>query len=290
MGCLWEGLASFWMIMQFSCKWVTTASVPLTQPPSISRFLLNTTRAPTFRTNLSGSLSLYLWILCKSASRSGCPWWSVSSASYTTSQPSTISMQAELISVHSERVLQITTVLSSSISAIFLGWSLLFSTLVTSSSHTPILTLLSTLQRTGSVARFTSLRHRTENLLHRVVAKMSLCPTAGSWAGSPSRMTCLPPHGLPENAFLLYFLHRPSDVRNRNQSSILNSSIIRTSVFLNLATWTVPSSNEELYSISRAKQLWTVVPLIKWAATPLGASLLTTRFLDLASSISPFSR
>ena len=44
--------------MQLSVSAVTTASVPLTQPESISMFLRNTTRAPTLSTSVSGSLSL----------------------------------------------------------------------------------------------------------------------------------------------------------------------------------------------------------------------------------------
>ena len=42
--------------MQLSVSAVTTASVPLTQPESISMFLRNTTLPPTLSTSVSGSL------------------------------------------------------------------------------------------------------------------------------------------------------------------------------------------------------------------------------------------
>ncbi len=63
----------------------------------------------------------------------------------------------------------------------------------------------------------------------------------------------------PDIGFLLYFLHNPSAVRNKNQSSMLNSSITSTSVFLSLATCTVPSSRVELHSMSSEKKLRMVV-------------------------------
>ena len=70
---------------------------------------------------------------------------------------------------HSLLVLHMITVLSRSISLTSLGWTRLFNTSVTSSSHIPSQTLLRTLARMGSVARFTSRNTRTENLAHKVV-------------------------------------------------------------------------------------------------------------------------
>ena len=69
-----------------------------------------------------------------------------------------------------------------------------------------------------------------------------------------------------------------------------NSSMTITSVFRSFATWTVPFYREELQSMSNEKKLWTVLPSIRWAATPLGGSLVTTSPLDLANSMSLFKR
>ena len=63
----------------------------------------------------------------------------------------------------------------------------------------------------------------------------------------------------------------------RVQSIMLSSSIINTSVFFTRDASTVPFSNELLPDMSIFKKLWIVVPFIRDAATPLGASLVTTK-------------
>lgn len=82
--------------------------------------------------------------------------------------------------------------------------------------------------------------------------------------------------------FFANFLHSPSAVR---KSNIENSSMTSTSALRTFATWIVPLSILLLQSVSSPKKLCRVVPSMRCAATPLGASFKTTKCLDCRSSM-----
>ena len=110
------------------------------------------TRASSFR----GRCSLYLLMCSCLAERSGFLLWSVSAAVYSQLHPSSRLILCSLISLHSSRVEQMTTVvLRSKVSRSSLNTresKVEFS----SSSQVPILTFANVDVRTGSSARFTS--------------------------------------------------------------------------------------------------------------------------------------
>ncbi len=158
-------------------------------------------------------------------------------------------MQGSLISLHSSRLGQSTTVVLGSTLSQLSSEMRVRNVESNCWSQIPNLTLARRDARAGSEARLTSRSSSTDNCIHRVVPKTSLRLTAGSWAG-----TCLPPppHGRLEERTCANLRERPSAVRTRKKSSIENSSITKTSVLRKWATWTVPFSSLELHSMSRA--------------------------------------
>ena len=155
----------------------------------------NTTLAPTFRCSSPESLSKMHSNHFMSEERSGIPLWSLSIASKCTVLPSSISKHSILNFLHSSRLEQIMTVaLSSTLATSGSHWE--HRMLSTSLSYSPSLTFSSRDCNCGSLACLISWSKKILNVL-----KMSRCDTASSCAGSPSRMTCLPPQGCFELPF-----------------------------------------------------------------------------------------
>ena len=150
----------------------------------------------------------------------------------------------------------------------------------TSSSQVPILTFANVDARTGS-SRFTSHNSRTENCLQSVVPNISMRLTAGSCAGSPSRSTCLPPHGrfLQTCSRLL-----PLCAARKNRALRTHQLHVCLAEQGGLCGATLQCG--VAFNVKR-KKWWMVWPPMRWAATLLGASLATTSPRD---NISAFRR
>ena len=178
---------------------LTVASVPFNHPLLVSMFLQRTTLAPTFKSRVSSSRSLWNHLMRRlSFSGSGLPVISVSSASKVYKSLCTLPrnklFQASL-SFLSEQIIAAPGCSMSTWEMSVVDKSLDLRIVSLCGVVLPMCTVDNIFWKASSSCRLMSFKRSISKFFYKNVSKISSL-IAGSCAGSPIRMTYLPPNGM----------------------------------------------------------------------------------------------